>query len=229
MSCRGQSRGRLRFGDVGKGCAQSLRGQGRAHGHHRDRSDQRAPGRDGRLRGHHHRRHARPRRHLHQRNRQHRTLITFEHMQRMKDQAVVANIGHFDNRNSGRRAQRRQKALKRTNIKPQVDKYTFPGRPRNFPALRGPAGEPRQRDGSSELRHVEFVLEPSARSIGSLENRDTCKVGFTSCRRSSTKKFARLHLEKIGVKLTKLSKAQADYLACQSTVRLNPSTTVIDL
>ena len=53
-------------------------------------------------------------------------VIRLEHIERMKDQAIVANIGHFDNEvqvdklNSA-------KGVKRTNIKPQVDKYTFPG------------------------------------------------------------------------------------------------------
>src|SRR4030081_1848844 len=52
-------------------------------------------------------------------------VITFEHMQRMKDQAVVANIGHFDNEIQVD-ALNTAKGVKRTNIKPQVDKYTFP-------------------------------------------------------------------------------------------------------
>ncbi len=60
------------YGDVGKGCAQSLRGQGRARRHHRNRSDQRPASSDGRLRSYDHRKHARPRRHLYQRDRQHR-------------------------------------------------------------------------------------------------------------------------------------------------------------
>src|SRR5467141_93996 len=106
------------YGDVGKGCAQSLRGQG-ARGHHRDRSDQRAPGRDGRLRGHHHRRHARPRRHLHQRNRQHRrdhvrAYAADERSSRRREHRPLRQ------RNSGRRFKRRQRR--------EADQYQTAGR-----------------------------------------------------------------------------------------------------
>src|SRR5207302_5733401 len=52
-------------------------------------------------------------------------VITLEHMQRMKDQAIVANIGHFDNEIQVD-ALNAAKGVKKTNIKPQVDKYTFP-------------------------------------------------------------------------------------------------------
>ena len=95
-------------------------------------------------------------------------VLTFDHMSRMKDQAVVANIGHFDNEIQVDRLNE-AKGVKRTNIKPQVDKYTFPGRPRDFHARRRPARESRLRHRSPELRHVELVFESSARAARSLE------------------------------------------------------------
>ena len=95
-------------------------------------------------------------------------VITFDHMSRMKDQAVVANIGHFDNEIQVDRLNE-AKDVKRTNIKPQVDKYTFPGRPRDFHARGRPARESRLRHRSSELRHVELVFESGSRAARSLE------------------------------------------------------------
>ena len=84
------------YGDVGKGCAESLRGPGRPRGRHRDRPDLRPAGGDGGLPGGHPRRRGGPRRHLRHRHRQ-QDIITADHMTRMKHQAIVGNIGHFDN------------------------------------------------------------------------------------------------------------------------------------
>ena len=90
-------------------------------------------------------------------------IITAEHMARMKHQAIVGNIGHFDNeidmaglaKLDGRRA--------RSNIKPQVDEWRLPRRPLDHRALRGPPAEPRQRDRPPELRDVELVHQPDDR------------------------------------------------------------------
>ena len=65
---------------------------------------------------------------------------------------------------------------------------------------------------SSELRHVELVFESSARAARSLENKDTYKVGVYVLSKKLDEEVARLHLDKIGVKLTKLNPKQADYL-----------------
>ena len=85
------------YGDVGKGCAESLRGQGARVDRHRDRPDLRAAGGDGRLPG----RHARGRRRRRPTSSSPppatRTSSRAEHMARMKHQAIVGNIGHFDN------------------------------------------------------------------------------------------------------------------------------------
>src|SRR5882724_10479541 len=138
-------------------------------------------------------------------------VITFEHMQRMKDQAVVANIGHFDNEiqvdalNTG-------KGVKRTNIKPQVDKYTFPDGREIFLLSEG-----RLVNLGNATGHPSFVMSNSFSNqvlaqLDLWKNRDTYKVGVYVLSKKLDEEVARLHLEKIGVKLTKLSKAQADYL-----------------
>jgi len=112
------------YGDVGKGCAQSLRGSGRARRHHRDRSDQRAPGRDGRLRSHDDRRHTRPRATFISARRQHGRDHARTHAAN-EGSGRVANIGHFDNEIQVD-ALNASEGVKRTNIKQGVDKYTFP-------------------------------------------------------------------------------------------------------
>ena len=138
-------------------------------------------------------------------------VIRFEHMQRMKDQAVVANIGHFDNEiqvdalNTG-------KGVKRTNIKPQVDKYTFPDGHEIFLLSEG-----RLVNLGNATGHPSFVMSNSFSNqvlaqLDLWKNRDTYKVGVYVLSKKLDEEVARLHLEKIGVKLTKLSKQQADYL-----------------
>ena len=88
-------------------------------------------------------------------------IITLEHMKQMKDQAIVCNIGHFDNEiqvdplNAA-------KGVKQTNIKPQVDMYTFPRRPQHLHAGRRPPGEPGLRHRPSQLRDEQQLLQPDA-------------------------------------------------------------------
>src|SRR5438874_11016049 len=94
-------------------------------------------------------------------------VITLEHMQRMKDQAIVANIGHFDNEIQVD-ALNTAKGVTRTNIKPQVDKYTFPDGHEIF-LLAGPSRESRLRNRSPELRDVQFIFQSGACTTGSLE------------------------------------------------------------
>ena len=95
-------------------------------------------------------------------------VITIEHMTKMKDQAVVCNIGHFDNEIQVDKLVN-YPGIKRTNIKPQVDKYTFAEGQRDFPARRRPAREPRLRHGPSVVRDVELVQQPDARPARPLE------------------------------------------------------------
>ena len=83
-------------------------------------------------------------------------MITLDHMRAMKDRAIVCNIGHFDNEIQVASL----KNFKWNNIKPQVDEIEFPGRPPHHHAVGRPPGEPRQRDGSPELRDVGVVHQP---------------------------------------------------------------------
>jgi adenosylhomocysteinase len=139
-------------------------------------------------------------------------VITLDHMQRMKDQAIVANIGHFDNEIQVD-ALDAAKGVKKTNIKPQVDKYTFPDGHEIFLLAEG-----RLVNLGCATGHPSFVMSNSFSNqvlaqMDLWKNRDTYKVGVYVLSKKLDEEVARLHLEKIGVKLTKLSKKQADYLS----------------
>ncbi|MEY2905682.1 MAG: hypothetical protein RLZZ408_153, partial [Verrucomicrobiota bacterium] len=138
-------------------------------------------------------------------------VITFEHMKRMKDQAIICNIGHFDNEIEVDKLQG-DKTVKRTNIKPQVDKYTFPNGNEIFLLAEG-----RLVNLGCATGHPSFVMSASFsnQTLAQLElwkNRDTYKPGVYVLPKKLDEEVARLHLDKIGVKLTKLTKEQADYL-----------------
>jgi len=138
-------------------------------------------------------------------------VITFEHMKRMKDQAIICNIGHFDNEIEVDKLQG-DKSVKRTNIKPQVDKYTFPGGNEIFLLAEG-----RLVNLGCATGHPSFVMSASFsnQTLAQLElwkNRDTYKPGVYVLPKKLDEEVARLHLDKIGVKLTTLTKEQADYL-----------------
>ena len=138
-------------------------------------------------------------------------VITFEHMKRMKDQAIICNIGHFDNEIEVDKLQG-DKTVKRTNIKPQVDKYTFPNGNEIFLLAEG-----RLVNLGCATGHPSFVMSASFsnQTLAQLElwkNRETYKPGVYVLPKILDEEVARLHLDKIGVKLTKLSKAQAEYL-----------------
>jgi adenosylhomocysteinase len=138
-------------------------------------------------------------------------IITLDHMAKMKDQAIVANIGHFDNEIQVDRLNE-DKSIKRTNIKPQVDKYTFSDGHEIFMLAEG-----RLVNLGCATGHPSFVMSNSFSNqvLAQLDlwnNRDTYKVGVYVLSKKLDEEVARLHLEKIGVKLTKLTKTQADYL-----------------
>ena len=138
-------------------------------------------------------------------------VITFEHMKRMKDQAIICNIGHFDNEIEVDKLQG-DKTVKRTNIKPQVDKYTFPGGNEIFLLAEG-----RLVNLGCATGHPSFVMSASFsnQTLAQLElwkNRDTYKPGVYVLPKKLDEEVARLHLDKIGVKLTQLTKEQAEYL-----------------
>jgi len=138
-------------------------------------------------------------------------IITFEHMQKMKDQAIVCNIGHFDNEIQIDRLNGAP-GVTRTNIKPQVDKYTFPDGHSIFVLAEG-----RLVNLGCATGHPSFVMSNSFANqtlaqIDLWKNRDSYKVDVYTLPKKLDEEVARLHLEKIGVKLTKLSQKQADYI-----------------
>ena len=138
-------------------------------------------------------------------------VITYEHMEQMKDQAIVCNIGHFDNEIQMDKLNA-AKSVKKLNIKPQVDKYTFAGGNAIFVLAEG-----RLVNLGCATGHPSFVMSNSFsnQTLAQMDlwkNKDTYKVGVYTLSKALDEEVARLHLEKIGVKLTTLSKKQADYL-----------------
>ncbi|MEY5024944.1 MAG: hypothetical protein RLZZ244_472 [Verrucomicrobiota bacterium] len=138
-------------------------------------------------------------------------VITFEHMQKMKDQAIIANIGHFDNEIQVDRLNAAT-GITRTNIKPQVDKYRFPNGNEIFLLAEG-----RLVNLGCATGHPSFVMSNSFSNqvlaqMDLWKNKDTYKPAVYVLPKRLDEEVARLHLEKIGVKLTKLTSKQAEYL-----------------
>jgi adenosylhomocysteinase len=138
-------------------------------------------------------------------------IITLEHMQHMKDQAIVCNIGHFDNEIQIDRLNTAEGVV-RLNIKPQVDKYTFPAGNCIFMLAEG-----RLVNLGCATGHPSFVMSNSFanQTLAQLDlwaNKDTYKVGVYTLPKKLDEEVARLHLEKIGVKLTTLTPRQAEYI-----------------
>lgn len=136
-------------------------------------------------------------------------IITIEHMANMKDQAIVCNIGHFDNEIQVDKLVS-YPSIKHTNIKPQVDKYTFPAGHSIFLLAEG-----RLVNLGCATGHPSFVMSNSFtnQTLAQIElwQRDY-DVNVYRLPKHLDEEVARLHLEQIGVKLTKLTKDQADYL-----------------
>ena len=138
-------------------------------------------------------------------------IITLDHMAHMKDQAIVCNIGHFDNEIQID-ALNTAKGVKRTNIKPQVDMYTFPDGHAIFMLAEG-----RLVNLGCATGHPSFVMSNSFsnQTLAQLDlwrNKDTYAIDVYTLPKKLDEEVARLHLEKIGVKLTTLTKKQAEYL-----------------
>jgi adenosylhomocysteinase len=138
-------------------------------------------------------------------------IITLEHMAKMKDQAIVCNIGHFDNEIQVDRLNT-AKGVKKLTIKPQVDKYTFAGGNSIYMLAEG-----RLVNLGCATGHPSFVMSNSFTNqclaqLDLWKNRVTNKIGVYRLPKKLDEEVARLHLEKIGVKLTKLTRKQADYL-----------------
>jgi adenosylhomocysteinase len=198
------------YGDVGKGCAQSLRGQGARvivtevdpicalqaamEGYQVTTLDEVLETAD-----------------LFITATGNRDIITADHMARMKDKAIVGNIGHFDNE-IDMAGLKRVPGIKQVNIKPQYDEWVFPdghsvmilaeGRLLNLGCATG---------------HPSFVMSCSFTNqvLAQIElhaNGDTLAKEVFVLPKALDEKVARLHLDKLGVKLTELSKQQADYI-----------------
>ncbi len=138
-------------------------------------------------------------------------IITAEHMSKMKDQAIVCNIGHFDNEIQVVQLDN-WPGVKKLNIKPQVDKYIFPDGHEIFLLAQG-----RLVNLGCATGHPSFVMSNSFTNqtlaqIDLWKKKDTYKPGVYILSKALDEEVARLHLEKIGAKLTKLSKKQADYI-----------------
>jgi adenosylhomocysteinase len=138
-------------------------------------------------------------------------VITLEHLQAMKDQAIVCNIGHFDNEIQVDRLYKAP-GVKRETIKPQYDSFTFPDGRRIYLLAEG-----RLVNLGCATGHPSFVMSNSFtnQTLAQLDlwkNRDTYKPGVSRLPKHLDEEVARLHLERIGVKLTRLSEKQAKYL-----------------
>jgi adenosylhomocysteinase len=138
-------------------------------------------------------------------------VITLEHILKMRDQAIVCNIGHFDNEIQVDRLNN-AKGVSKVNIKPQVDRYDLPDR-RSIYLL----AEGRLVNLGCAEGHPSFVMSNSFTNqmlaqLDLWKNKDTYKVGVYRLPKKLDEEVARLHLEKVGVKLTKLTKKQAGYI-----------------
>jgi adenosylhomocysteinase len=135
-------------------------------------------------------------------------IITIEHMRNMKDRAVVCNIGHFDNEIQVASL----KNLKWNNIKPQVDEITFPDGHRIILLSEG-----RLVNLGNAMGHPSFVMSSSFtnQTLAQIElwtNWRKYEKKVYTLPKQLDEKVARLHLAKIGVKLTRMSDRQAAYI-----------------
>jgi adenosylhomocysteinase len=138
-------------------------------------------------------------------------IITLDHMRKMKDQTIVCNIGHFDNEIQMDKLENLEGAVRDT-IKPQVDKWTLPEGHSIFVLAEG-----RLVNLGCATGHPSFVMSTSFANqvlaqIDLWKNKDNYRPGVYILPKHLDEEVARLHLEKIGVKLTQLSKDQADYI-----------------
>ncbi len=139
-----------------------------------------------------------------------RDVITLEHMESMKDQAIVCNIGHFDNEIQVDRLE--EGASERTNIKPQVDRYTFESGNCIYLLASG-----RLVNLGCATGHPSFVMSNSFANqtlaqIDLWENREEYENKVYTLPKHLDEEVARLHLSKIGSKLTVMSQDQSDYI-----------------
>lgn len=136
-------------------------------------------------------------------------IVRIEHLEKMKDQAIVCNIGHFDNEIQVDKLVN-YKGIVHTNIKPQVDKYTFPTGNSIFLLAEG-----RLVNLGCATGHPSFVMSNSFtnQTLAQIELwQNDYVVDVYRLPKHLDEEVARLHLEQIGVKLTKLTDEQAKYI-----------------
>jgi len=138
-------------------------------------------------------------------------IIRAEHMEKMKDQAIVCNIGHFDNEIQIDKLEALE-GVQKLNIKPQVDKYTFKEGNSIYMLAEG-----RLVNLGCATGHPSFVMSNSFTNqtlaqIALWETKDSREIGVEVLPKELDEEVAKLHLEKIGAKLTKLTQEQADYI-----------------
>lgn len=136
-------------------------------------------------------------------------IICIEHMEKMKDAAIVCNIGHFDNEIQVEKLEN-YKGIKEINIKPQVDSFVFPDGHAITLLSRG-----RLVNLGNATGHPSFVMSASFtnQALAQIElwTKDY-EIGVHRLSKELDEEVARLHLDKLDVKLTKLTKEQAEYM-----------------
>jgi adenosylhomocysteinase len=196
------------YGDVGKGCAQSMRGfgarviiteidpicalQAAMEGYEVTRIEDAVKSAD-----------------IFVTTTGNKDIITVDHMKLMKDQAIVCNIGHFDNEIQVDKLEK-YSGIKEINIKPQVDKFIFPDGHSIILLSRGRLVNLGNANG-----HPSFVMSNSFTNqvLAQLELwTKKYSIGVYMLPKILDEEVARLHLDKLGVKLTKLTKEQAGYI-----------------
>jgi len=138
-----------------------------------------------------------------------RDVITIDHMKQMKDQTIVCNIGHFDNEIQVDKLTTFS-GIKHLNIKPQVDKYTFPAGNSIFLLAEG-----RLVNLGCATGHPSFVMSNSFtnQTLAQLELwKNSYKIDVYRLPKKLDEEVARLHLEQLGVRLTELTTDQAEYI-----------------
>jgi adenosylhomocysteinase len=136
-------------------------------------------------------------------------IITADHMSKMKDQAIVCNIGHFDNEIQVAQLEK-WTGVQKVNIKPQVDKYTFKDGHSIFLLAEG-----RLVNLGCATGHPSFVMSNSFtnQSLAQIDLwENNYEIGVFTLSKKLDEEVARLHLEQLGVKLTTLSDDQSNYL-----------------
>ena len=140
-------------------------------------------------------------------------VVTIDHLKQMKDQAIVCNIGHFDNEIQVDKLVNFP-GIKHVNIKPQVDKYVFPDGHALFLLAEG-----RLVNLGCATGHPSFVMSNSFtnQTLAQIDLwQNKYKIDVYRLSKKLDEEVARLHLEQLGVKLTKLTKEQADYIGVSS-------------